>query len=81
MESTFLPKLITTAEFIEEINKNTTSPIGVNTIYKLIQQPGFPSVKIGERNYIMIDQFSDWMTKQAANRFTPAPCEVNLDAK
>lgn len=40
-------------------------PIGINKIYGLVKQPGFPSLKIGGKYYVMIDKVNEWMENQS----------------
>ncbi len=61
---TNIQKLISPSEFIELLNESMTTPIGKNKVYELIQQPGFPSVKIGNRIYILGDKINEWLEKQ-----------------
>lgn len=58
-----LYKLMSVQEFAKEISK--TVPIGLNKIYKLAKEPGFPSIKIGGRFYVLIDKVNEWLEKKA----------------
>ena len=65
-----LPQLLSVQEFIETMNSTVTSPIGAATIYRMVNQPGFPAVTIGNRRYVMIDRVRDWMLGQADKQET-----------
>ena len=71
MNSQILPQLLSVQEFIEKMNSTVTSPIGAATIYRMVNQPGFPAVTIGNRRYVMIDRVRDWMMGQAAKEEAP----------
>ena len=51
-----IPTLISVKEFINVMNANTNSPIGENAIYKMVKEPGFPVLMVGNRFYVMIDK-------------------------
>ncbi len=71
-----LPNLISVTDFIEKLNRASAAPIGPKAVYRLIQQPGFPAIMIGNRFYIMIDRVNDWMLEQANRKTAPEQCEV-----
>ena len=58
--------LMSVQDFIEHMNKNVA--IGQNKIYELVKQPGFPSVKIGQRYYVLIDQVNNWLEAQSRKK-------------
>ena len=76
-----IPNLISVADFVEQLNKNSSTPIGPKAVYHLIQQPGFPAIMIGYRYYIMIDRVDAWMMEQASRRITHNHCEVTTDGQ
>ena len=76
-----IPNLISVTDFVEQLNKNSSTPIGPKAVYHLIQQPGFPAIMIGYRYYIMIDRVDAWMMEQANRKSTNDPCEVMADGQ
>lgn len=60
-----LHELISVQEFIEQMCRMTT--IGKNKLYALVKEPGFPSIMIGKRYYVMADKVNEWMEKRAEN--------------
>ena len=42
--------------------------IGANKIYAMVKEPGFPSVKIGGRFYVLIDKVNDWLEEQSRKK-------------
>ena len=40
--------------------------IGTNKVYAMVKEPGFPSVKIGRRYYVLVDKVNDWLEKKAS---------------
>ena len=70
-----IPTLISIKEFINVINANTNSPIGENAIYKMVKEPGFPVLMVGNRFYIMIDKVKDWMENRFSQKTAQDPEE------
>ena len=58
-----IPNLISVQDFAEQLSKNV--PFGVNKIYAMVKEPGFPSVRLGGRYYVMVDKFNEWLEKKA----------------
>ena len=42
--------------------------ISRNTAYELVKQPGFPSIKIGGRFFVLIDKVNDWLEEQSQKK-------------
>ncbi len=61
MES--IQNLVSVQEFAEQMTKHVN--IGANKIYGMVREPGFPSVRIGGRYYVLIDKVNDWLEKKA----------------
>ena len=57
------PKMISVSDFAEQLSKNVA--IGINKIYALIKEPGFPSVKLGCRFYVLADKVDEWLEQQS----------------
>ncbi len=55
--------LMSVQEFAEQMTKNVA--IGANKIYALVKEPGFPSVKLGGRYYVLVDKVNEWLEKKA----------------
>ena len=55
-------KLMSVSDFAEQMSKNVA--IGTNKIYAMIKEPGFPSVKIGGRFYVLADKLDEWLEQQ-----------------
>lgn len=55
--------LISVQTFYEQLKKNI--PISMNKVYTLVKTPGFPSVRIGSRYYVMADKVDEWLEKQS----------------
>ena len=50
---------ITVAELAKYLN------IGINAAYRLVKQPGFPSMKIGEKRYLIPGKaLEKWLDEQ-----------------
>ena len=60
--------LISPHQFYERINRELDEPIGINTIYKLVKEKDFPSVKIGGRFYVIEEKVSGWLAELAGKR-------------
>ena len=54
-------QLMSVAEFIESFNESVTNSIGINKLYALVREDGFPSVKIGGRYYVLADKVNEWL--------------------
>lgn len=57
-----IQNLISVQEFAEQISKNV--PFGANKIYAMVKEPGFPSIKIGGRYYVLADRINEWLEQQ-----------------
>lgn len=57
-------KLITPKELYNYFN-NGESIIGINTVYKLVRRKDFPSLKMGNRFYIIENKVDEWLNKQS----------------
>ena len=57
-----IENLISVQEFAEQLSKSIA--IGTNKVYALVKEPGFPSVKIGGRYYVLADKVDDWLEQQ-----------------
>ena len=60
--------LISPKQLYNRINRNLDEPIGLSTIYKLVKEKDFPSVKIGGRFFIIEEKVSDWLQSLTAKR-------------
>jgi len=60
--------LISPHQLYERINRELDEPLGLNTIYKLVKEKDFPSVKIGGRFYIIEEKVSGWLEGLAGKR-------------
>ena len=60
--------LISPRQFYQRINQKLDEPIGLGNVYKLVKQPGFPSVKVGGRYFVIENQVSDWLLKTSGKR-------------
>ena len=54
--------LVSVQDFAEQISKNVS--FGANKIYAMVKEPGFPSVKVGGRYYVLIDKVNEWLEQQ-----------------
>ena len=61
-----IQNLMSVQDFSEQMTKNVA--IGQNKIYEMVKQPGFPSVKIGGRYYVLIDRVNDWLEAQSQKK-------------
>ena len=57
-------------EFLQEEQRanNLDEPIGLTTIYKLVKEKDFPSVKIGGRFFVIEDKVSEWLQSLTGKR-------------
>ena len=60
--------LITPHQFYEELNTLLDTPIGIHKVYALIKKKDFPSVRIGNRFYVLRDEVAEWLKKQTGMR-------------
>ncbi len=61
-------ELLSVNDFVRRLNENTSRPIGRNMVYEMIQEPGFPSVKIGRRWFVLAEKVNEWLENQAGTR-------------
>ena len=57
--------LLSVQQFAEQMTESVA--IGKNKIYQLVREPGFPSVKIGNRYYVLADKVNEWLEMKAGN--------------
>lgn len=60
--------LISPKQLYGLINRELDEPIGLSTIYKLVKQKDFPSVKIGGRFFVIEDKVSEWLQNLTGKR-------------
>lgn len=60
--------LISPRQLYTRINRDLDEPIGLTTIYKLVKEKDFPSVKIGGRFYVIEDKISEWLQNLTGKR-------------
>ena len=60
--------LISPKQLYTRINRDLDEPIGLSTIYKLVKEKDFPSVKIGGRFYVIEDKVSEWLQSLTGKR-------------
>ena len=60
--------LISPKQLYNRINRELDEPIGISTIYKLVKQKDFPSVKIGGRFYVIEDKVAEWLQSLTGKR-------------
>ena len=58
-----IQNLMSVQDFAEQMTKNIS--IGTNKVYAMVKEPGFPSVKIGGRYYVLIDKVNEWLEHKA----------------
>ena len=68
-----IQNLMSVQDFAEQMTKNVT--MGVNKIYGMVKEPGFPSVKIGGRYYVLVDKVNDWLNKKATINYEDTETE------
>jgi len=57
-----IQNLVSVQDFAEQMSRNV--PFGTNKIYSMVKEPGFPSVKIGGRYYVLADKINEWLEQQ-----------------
>ena len=57
-----IQNLVSVQKFAKQMSKNVA--FGVNKIYAMVKEPGFPSVKVGGRYYVLIDKVNEWLEQQ-----------------
>ena len=57
-----IQNLMSVQDFAEQMTKNVS--IGKNKIYAMVKKPGFPSVRIGGRYYVLVDKVNEWLEQQ-----------------
>ena len=60
--------LISPRQLYDRINRNLDEPIGLTTIYKLVKEKDFPSVKIGGRFYVIENKIAEWLQSLSGKR-------------
>ena len=60
--------LISPQQFYERINRDLDEPIGKSTIYRLVKEKDFPSVKIGGRFFVIEDKVYAWLQSLTGKR-------------
>ena len=58
-----IQNFISVQDFAEQMSKNV--PIGISKIYAMVKEPGFPSIKVGGRYYVLIDRVNEWLEEQS----------------
>lgn len=58
-------KLITPQELYEYLNKDGREVIGIHAVRKLAKRKDFPSLKIGNKYYIIENKVDEWFNKQS----------------
>lgn len=61
-----LPNLMSASKFVEQLSKEHY--IGKNKAYALVKEPGFPSVKIGNRLYVLTDKIDEWFNEKSKEK-------------
>ncbi len=60
--------LISPKQFYDRINQTLDEPIGISSVYKMVKQSGFPSVKIGGRFFVIEDRIPEWLQSMSGKR-------------
>ncbi len=60
-------ELLSVNDFVHRLNQNTSRPIGRNMVYEMIQEPGFPSIKIGRRWFVLAAKVNEWLEQKAGS--------------
>ena len=58
----YIQNLMSVQDFAEKMNQSIG--IGINKVYTMVKEPGFPSVRLGGRYYVLVDKVNDWMEQQ-----------------
>ena len=62
-----IQNIISVQDFAEQMTKHVA--LGANKIYAMVKEPGFPSIKIGGRYYVLADKVNEWLEKKANTDF------------
>lgn len=60
--------LISPRQLYDRINRDLDEPMGLTTIYKLVKDKDFPSVKIGGRFYVIENKVEAWLQNLSGKR-------------
>ncbi len=60
--------LISPKQLYTRINRDLDEPIGLTTVYKLVKEKDFPSVKIGGRFYVIENKVEEWLQSLTGKR-------------
>ena len=60
--------LISPRQLYNRINRDLDEPIGISTVYKLVKEKDFPSVKIGGRFYVIENRVEEWLQSLTGKR-------------
>jgi len=67
-ENTSNYTLISPKQLYNRINRDLDEPIGLATVYSLVKQKDFPSVKIGGRFFVIEEKVIDWLENLTGKR-------------
>ena len=56
-------------EYYEYLNKDCPGLIGINKLYDLVKKRSFPSLQIGKRYVIIVEEADDWFKHKTKNPF------------
>ena len=60
--------LISPRQFYNRINRELDEPIGLTTVYQLVKQKDFPSIKIGGRFFVIENKVEEWLQSLTGKR-------------
>ncbi len=60
--------LISPRQLYNRLNRDLDEPIGLSTVYKLVKEKDFPSVKIGGRFYVIENKVEEWLQSLTGKR-------------
>ena len=61
-------RLISPRQLYTRINTDLDEHISLGTIYRLVKEKDFPSVKIGGRFFVIEDKVSEWLQSLTSKR-------------
>lgn len=57
-------KYITVKQLYEQLNAQHPGIIGINSVYDLVKRKDFPSVRIGNKFFVIEDKVDAWFEKK-----------------
>ena len=61
--------MMSVKQYYEYLNKDCPGLIGINKLYDLVKKRSFPSLQIGKRYVIIVEEADEWFKHKTKNPF------------